>query len=80
MQKLFDRISRKLKAVLFGHYRPDFNSAWLEQNGHAMYCEVVVDHDRGHPLEFSGKPGTAQSGSLSEIDGEVANQGHGFVG
>ena len=53
MQNLFDRISRKLKAVLFGHYRPDFGSAWLEQSGHAMYCEVVVDHDRGHPLEFS---------------------------
>ena len=53
MQNLFDRISRKLKVVLFGHYRPDFDSAWLEQNGHAMYCEVVVDHDRGYPLEFS---------------------------
>ena len=53
MQNLFDRISRKLKVVLFGHYRPDFDSALLEQNGHAMYCEVVVDHDRGHPLEFS---------------------------
>ena len=53
MQNLFDRISRKRKVVLFGHYRPDFDSAWLEQNGHAMYCEVVVDHDRGHPLEFS---------------------------
>ena len=53
MQNLFDRISRKLKAVRFGHSRPDFDSAWLEQSGHAMYCEVVVDHDRGHPLEFS---------------------------
>lgn len=43
MQKLFDRIFRKLKAVLFGHYRPDFNSAWLEQNGHAIkqpLCQV----------------------------------------
>lgn len=59
MQKLFDRISRKLKAVLFGHYRPDFNSAWLEQNGHAMYCEVVVDRDRGHLLNFPGRSWTS---------------------
>ena len=64
MQKLFDRIFRKLKAVLFGHYRPDFNSAWLEQNGHAMYCEVVVDHDRGHLLEFSGE-------QLDELENRV---------
>ncbi|AZR59743.1 hypothetical protein [Eikenella corrodens] len=64
MQNLFDRISRKLKVVLFGHYRPDFDSAWLEQNGHAMYCEVVVDHDRGHPLEFSGE-------QLDELENRV---------